>query len=162
MENSEIQNLVEKIAEFLEIDLDEIFIFALSEGSTVVDGQVSSDSSSDASSKSNKLSSNSDSLGYSVLESSIDVYYDGQTYTEDDDDGSILDDVPLGAIIGGAVGGVVLIVIIVLVVYKCRNKSPEVQINDESELDITRGNPQNNQLQGTQAYNAGNVKVIYN
>ena len=106
------------------------------EGSTTVQGSVSSESEEEASSLSSSLQENSDDLGYNVISSNVDVYYDNSLIDGKDipeEEGEI----PVGLIVGVVVGGIAVIVIVSVVVYKYRkNKEASLQqINDRSELD---------------------------
>ena len=65
------------------------------------------------------LTANTGNLGFTVLSSSVDIYYDDGVYNNGET--PVAED-NLGLIIGASVGGVVLIAIIVLVIYKCKNK----------------------------------------
>lgn len=72
-------------------------------------------------------------MGYDVLSSTIDVYYDDELYRPAGGN-----DVPLGIIIGCSVGGAVLIGLIIFVVYKVKQRNAnKVNVGEES-VDIPR------------------------
>jgi len=72
-----------------------------------------------------------------MLSSSVDVYYDGQTYVPEE---STQNNNNLGLILGLTIGGVVLIIIIIVVVYKCKKSSEDIKIEDSSDIQINKNN----------------------
>ena len=111
--------LIEKIAEILNIDLDLIDIDELIEGSVEAGGSISTTEDT-SSGMAETLTANTGNLGFPVLSSSVDIYYDDGVYNSGET--PVVAEDNLGLIIGASVGGVVLIAIIVLVIYKCKNK----------------------------------------
>ena len=128
--NSELQVLIVTISTILQINIDLIFINELYEGSTAVEGSISSQNSQEAQERTSLLSSNEENLGFEVLSSSVNVYYDDSLYVEDDEEEEKPEDeVPIGAIVGGVLGGLLVIGIIILIVYRYRkNKKTEVNL----------------------------------
>ena len=96
--------------------MDLIFINNLYEGSTTIEGSVSSENLAEAKQCSATLQENEDNLGFEVLSSNINVYYDDSFYEEEEEEA----EVPVGAIVGGVLGGLVVIGIIVFLVYRYR------------------------------------------
>ena len=119
LENENTQVLIEKIAEILNIDLDLIDIDELIEGSVEAGGSISTTEDT-SSGMAETLTANTGNLGFPVLSSSVDIYYDDGVYNSGET--PVVAEDNLGLIIGASVGGVVLIAIIVLVIYKCKNK----------------------------------------
>ena len=118
LEESGMMTFVENVAEILGVDMDLIIINDVSEGSTDVDGVISVTDEDEANSNVDSLQNNLDGLGYDVLESSINVYYDDEVYNP-----ATEEELPLGIIIGCSVGGAVLIGIIIFIVYKVKSKN---------------------------------------
>ena len=118
LEKSGMMTFVENVAEILGVDMDLIIINDVSEGSTDVDGVISVTDEDEANSNVDTLENNLDGLGYDVLSSSINVYYDDEVYNP-----ATEEELPLGIIIGCSVGGAVLIGIIIFIVYKVKSKN---------------------------------------
>ena len=118
LEESGMMTFVENVAEILGVDMDLIIINDVSEGSTDVDGVISVTDEDEANSNVDTLENNLDGLGYGVLSSSINVYYDDEVYNP-----ATEEELPLGIIIGCSVGGAVLIGIIIFIVYKVKSKN---------------------------------------
>ena len=119
LDESGLMDVIERIAEHLGIDVDFIVITDLIEGSTDISGVVSASDENEANANADSLASAE--LGYTVLSSSINVYYDDELYEPTEED-----EVPLGLIIGCSVGGVVLIGIIIFVVYKVKQRNAKI------------------------------------
>ena len=121
--NSELQVLIVTISTILQINIDLIFINELYEGSTAVEGSISSQNSQEAQERTSLLSSNEENLGFEVLSSSVNVYYDDSLYVEDDEEEEKPEDeVPIGAIAGGAAGGLLVIGLILFFMCRYRRK----------------------------------------
>lgn len=122
--------------------IEDIVLNSLTEGSIDVSGVISASSADDAADTSSSLSGATDSvgtsLGYSVISSDVNVYYNDQVYEEQDGDGdetTFLEE-NVGLIVGVTVGAIVVIAIVIFVVYKYKKKTSEGQLADESEIDV--------------------------
>lgn len=136
--SSEAYNFMMIIVMILQINYMDIVLNSITEGSTQVQGSISSTNANSANQNSQTLSQQLGSnLPYEVVSSDIDVYYDDQRYAEDNNgnDGEDNSDVlpsDLGVVIGAAVGGVVVIAVVIgIVVWRIKKKKAEAITNLE-------------------------------
>ena len=82
LETGELQTLLDKMVDILQLDIDDIVINSLAEGSVAVGGAISASSSSNAQQTSSSLTNSLNNLGYDVVSSDIGVYYNDAVYNE--------------------------------------------------------------------------------
>ena len=172
--SSEAYNFMMIIVMILQINYMDIVLNSITEGSTQVQGSISSTNANSANQNSQTLSQQLGSnLPYEVVSSDIDVYYDDQRYAEDNNgnDGEDNSDVlpsDLGVVIGAAVGGVVVIAVVVgIVIWRIKKKKAEAVTNlEDSEINMDHHDHKsegthNNQLVKTQYMQIQENKVMY-
>ena len=172
--SSEAYNFMMIIVMILQINYMDIVLNSITEGSTQVQGSISSTNANSANQNSQTLSQQLGSnLPYEVVSSDIDVYYDDQRYAEDNNgnDGEDNSDVlpsDLGVVIGAAVGGVVVIAVVIgIVVWRIKKKKAEAITNlEDSSINMDQHDNKsegthNNQLVKTQYMQIQENKVMY-
>ena len=115
------EELIELIATYLGINIEDIDLISLTSGSTDAEISISATSQADATDLAgvdvNSMAASSSGSYFPVLSSSVGVYLNDETYTGEESSSS---KGGMALIIGIAVGVVVLSVIVGVVVYKIR------------------------------------------